>query len=100
MLREAEGSALRGGTGGPLDVQIFVEDVSLERGRQGVAMIRHAVSRQVSPKSSYRFQFATSFEADASCAAYDRSDAYREFVATRWQSEVSELEELECIACP
>lgn len=58
------------------------------------------VSRQVSPKSSYRFQFAMSFEDEASYAAYDSSDAHQEFVATRWQNEVSEFEELDFIAYP
>lgn len=58
------------------------------------------VSRQVSPKSSYRFQFAMNFEDDASYTAYDRSDAHQEFVATRWQSEVSEFEELDFVAYP
>lgn len=56
------------------------------------------VSRQVSPKSSYRFQFAMRFEDQAAYAAYDQSDVHREFVAARWQSEVAEFEELDFVA--
>lgn len=58
------------------------------------------VSRQVSPKSSYRFQFAMSFEDQAAYVAYDQSDAHQEFVATRWQSEVTDFEELDFVAYP
>lgn len=59
-----------------------------------------AVSRQVSPKSTYRFQFAMSFENEAAYAAYDSHPTHQEFVATRWQSEVAEFEELDFIAYP
>ena len=58
------------------------------------------VSRQVSPKSTYRFQFAMSFADAATFAAYDGHPDHQGFVATRWQSEIAEFEELDFIAYP
>ncbi|MDN5599696.1 MAG: Dabb family protein [Brachybacterium sp.] len=58
------------------------------------------VSRQVSPKSDYRFQFAMTFADQATFDAYDAHPTHQEFVATRWQSEVSAFEELDFIAYP
>lgn len=58
------------------------------------------VSRQVSPKSSYRFQFAMSFADQAAYTAYDTHPDHQEFVATRWSTEVSEFEELDFVAYP
>lgn len=58
------------------------------------------VSRQVSPKSSYRFQFAMSFVDQATFTAYDTHPDHQEFVATRWATEVSEFEELDFVAYP
>lgn len=59
-----------------------------------------AVSRQVSPKSTYRFQFAMTFADEATFAAYDAHPDHQQFVATRWQNEVSAFEELDFIAYP
>lgn len=59
-----------------------------------------AVSRQVSPKSDYRFQFAMNFADQATYAAYDAHPEHQQFVATRWSSEVSAFEELDFIAYP
>lgn len=59
-----------------------------------------AVSRQVSPKSTYRFEFAMTFADEATFAAYDAHPDHQQFVATRWQNEVSAFEELDFIAYP
>ena len=58
------------------------------------------VSRQVSPKSGYRFQFAMTFADEATYAAYDAHPDHQQFVATRWTNEVSAFEELDFIAYP
>ncbi|MGO1598971.1 MAG: Dabb family protein [Brachybacterium sp.] len=58
------------------------------------------VSRQVSPKSDYRFQFAMTFADQATFDAYDAHPTHQKFVATRWQNEVSAFEELDFIAYP
>lgn len=71
---------------------------ALLRGIDGVEDF--TVSRQVSPKSDYRFQFAMTFADQATFDAYDAHPTHQEFVATRWQSEVSAFEELDFIAYP
>lgn len=58
------------------------------------------VSRQVSPKSDYRFQFAMTFADEATFAAYDSHPDHQEFVASRWRTEVSAFEELDFVAYP
>lgn len=58
------------------------------------------VSRQVSPKSNFRFQFAMTFANDEAYAAYNNHPDHREFVATRWSTEVAEFEELDFVAYP
>jgi quinol monooxygenase YgiN len=59
-----------------------------------------AVSRQVSPKSRYRFQFAMSFADEQAYAAYNDHPDHQHFVATRWATEVAEFEELDFVAYP
>ncbi len=54
-----------------------------------------AVSRQVSPKSTYRFQFAMTFATAEHYAAYNDHPDHQQFVASRWVSEVAEFEELD-----
>ena len=58
------------------------------------------VSRQVSAKSPFRFQFAMSFADQAAYDAYDAHPDHRGFVAERWQSEVAEFAEQDFVAYP
>lgn len=59
-----------------------------------------SVSRQVSPKSSYRFQFAMTFADPEAYAAYDAHPDHQHFVSTRWASEVAAFEELDLTPYP
>jgi Stress responsive A/B Barrel Domain len=58
------------------------------------------VSRQVSAKSPYRFQFAMTFADQAAYDAYDAHPDHRGFVATRWADEVAEFAELDLTPYP
>ncbi|WP_091413458.1 Dabb family protein [Friedmanniella luteola] len=58
------------------------------------------VSRQVSPKSSHRFQFAMSFADDAAYRAYDQHPDHTAFVARSWASEVADFQELDLVRVP
>lgn len=55
------------------------------------------VSRQVSPKSDHRFQFAMTFDGDAEYAAYNGHPAHRSFVDDRWAVEVATFQELDLV---
>jgi hypothetical protein len=59
-----------------------------------------AVSRQVSSKSPYRFQFAMTFASAEAYAAYDGHPDHQQFVASRWASEVTDFEELDFTPYP
>ncbi|MRG60357.1 Dabb family protein [Agromyces sp. CFH 90414] len=54
-----------------------------------------AASRQVSPKSDYRFQFAMTFADQAAYDAYNAHPDHVAFVEQRWAVEVAEFEELD-----
>ncbi|WP_127792433.1 Dabb family protein [Agromyces sp. LHK192] len=56
------------------------------------------VSRQVSPKSTHRFQFAMSFADQAAYDAYNGHPEHVAFVTTRWMPEVAEFDELDFVA--
>lgn len=58
-------------------------------------VVDFAVSRQVSPKSGYRFQFAMSFADRAAYEGYNAHPAHVAFVEGRWVPEVAEFEELD-----
>jgi hypothetical protein len=58
------------------------------------------VSRQVSSKSTFRFQFGMTFASREAYAAYDAHPEHRAFVASRWASEVAEFEELDFTSYP
>lgn len=51
------------------------------------------VSRQVSTKSPFRFQFAMTFADQAAYDAYDAHPDHRGFVASRWATEVADFAE-------
>ena len=53
------------------------------------------VSRQVSPKSDYQFQFAMTFTDEGAYAAYNEHPDHQRFVTTRWANEVAAFEELD-----
>jgi hypothetical protein len=55
------------------------------------------ISRQVSPKSRHRFQFAMSFADEDAYASYDAHPDHREFVATSWDVEVADFQELDLV---
>jgi hypothetical protein len=59
-----------------------------------------AVSRQVSPKSEHRFQFAMSFLDEAAYSAYNDHPDHQHFVATRWSNEVATFDELDFTPYP
>ncbi|WP_375425052.1 Dabb family protein [uncultured Friedmanniella sp.] len=63
-------------------------------------VVDFTVSRQVSPKSSYRFQFAMTFADPDGYAAYNDHPDHRRFVGTRWAEEVSAFEELDFTSYP
>ncbi|WP_243076428.1 Dabb family protein [Microbacterium sp. SS28] len=52
-----------------------------------------AIRRQVSAKSDADWQFSMSFADEADYRAYDEHPQHREFVATRWQTEVADFQE-------
>ncbi|MCB7136223.1 Dabb family protein [Cellulosimicrobium marinum] len=56
-----------------------------------------SVSRQVSAKSPFAFQFSMVFADDAAFAAYDAHPAHTGFVAQRWVPEVAEFAELDLV---
>lgn len=56
--------------------------------------------RQVSTKNPYIFCFSMEFASDADYQAYNEHPFHREFVAKRWNVEVSEFMEADYIAYP
>lgn len=73
----------------------------LDDGRRILAAIPgvedFVVSRQVSPKSAHRFQFAMAFADQAAYDAYDAHPDHVRFVATRWTVEVAAFDELDLV---
>jgi len=55
------------------------------------------VSRQVSPKSDHRFQFAMTFADEAAYAAYNAHPDHVGFVESRWTTEVAAFDELDLV---
>ncbi|GAB3273828.1 Dabb family protein [Kineococcus gypseus] len=53
------------------------------------------VSRQVSPKSAFRFRFAMRFADEAAYRAYDEHPDHVAFVAQRWATEVRDFQEFD-----
>jgi hypothetical protein len=56
-----------------------------------------AVSRQVSPKSDFAWQFSMAFADQAAYDAYDAHPVHRAFVAERWQTEVDRFQEFDFV---
>lgn len=77
------------------------ESEFLDTGRRTLTAIPgvqdFVVSRQVSTKSDHTFQFAMSFADRAAYDAYDAHPAHREFVRTRWLTEVAAFDELDLV---
>ena len=83
-------------TSGSAEEQAFLsEGPALLRAIPGVEDF--VVSRQVSAKSPYAFQFAMTFADQAAFDAYDAHPDHRGFVATRWAGEVVEFAELDLV---
>ncbi|MDR5698957.1 Dabb family protein [Agromyces aerolatus] len=93
MIRHTVAFALRHEPGSPAEAA-FIED-----GRRALTSIPgvldFTVSRQVSPKSDYRFQFAMTFADASAYEGYNAHPAHVAFVEQRWVSEVREFEELD-----
>lgn len=65
----------------------------------GIAGVQDfTVNRQISPKSSHRFQFSMVFADEAAYSAYDAHPAHRGFVEDRWVPEVASFQELDLTA--
>ncbi len=58
------------------------------------------VSRQVSPKSSHRFQFAMAFVDEDVYRRYNEHPEHVRFVATLWDTEVADFQELDLVPLP
>lgn len=56
-----------------------------------------AVSRQVSPKSDFAWQFSMAFADQGAYDAYDAHPVHRAFVAERWQAEVARFQEFDFV---
>jgi hypothetical protein len=93
VIRHTVAFTLRHEPGSP------AETAFLEDGRRTLTAIPgvrdFAVSRQVSPKSGYRFQFAMSFADASAYDAYTTHPSHVAFVEQRWVPEVAEFEELD-----
>jgi quinol monooxygenase YgiN len=96
MIRHTVAFSLRHDAGSPEEAAFLEEGPKALTAIPGV--IDFAVSRQVSPKSPYRFQFAMSFADQAAYEAYNTHPAHVAFVEQRWVPEVSEFEELDFVA--
>lgn len=93
MIRHTVAFSLRHEPGSPAETAFIDEGRRTLTSIPGV--VEFAVSRQVSPKSSFRFQFAMSFADAAAYEAYNAHPAHVDFVQRRWVPEVSEFEELD-----
>ncbi len=58
------------------------------------------VSRQISPQSNHRFQFAMTFADEDAYRRYNEHPEHARFVATRWVSEVADFQELDLEPLP
>ena len=80
------------------------EAAFLARGREVLTAVPgvedFTVSRQVSPKSSHRFQFAMTFADEEAYRAYDAHPAHRAYVSTSWDNEVADFQELDLVPLP
>ena len=56
-----------------------------------------AIRRQVSPHSSFRFQFSMVFDDTASYGAYNAHPAHVGFVEDRWKPEVTVFQEYDFV---
>lgn len=77
------------------------EAAFLDDGRRTLAAIPGVedfeVSRQVSPKSAHRFQFAMTFADQDAYDAYDAHPEHVRFVEARWKVEVAGFDELDLL---
>ncbi len=95
MIRHTVAFSLRHAPGSDAEHDFLTTGPALLRQIPGVEDF--TVSRQVSPKSTYLFQFAMSFASEEAYAAYNDHPDHRSFVATRWDAEVTEFEELDFV---
>ncbi len=98
MIRHTVAFTLAHASGSDEERDFLTEGPRMLRAIPGVQDF--VVSRQVSAKSDYAFQFAMTFADEAAYAAYDAHPDHREFVATRWAGEVVAFEELDFTPYP
>lgn len=96
MIRHTVSFTLVHAADSPEEQEFLTRAPELLRAIDGVRDF--TVSRQVSPKSSFRFQFAMSFEDQAAFEGYDAHPDHQNFVATRWATEIAEFQELDFVA--
>lgn len=93
MIRHTVSFALRHDAGSSEETEFLDSATATLSAIPGVEHFE--VSRQVSPQSAHTFQFAMTFRDAAAYSAYNGHPDHVEFVATRWQSEVSDFQELD-----
>ncbi len=98
MIRHTVAFTLVHAPGSPEEQEFLTEGPALLASIPGVQDF--VVSRQVSPKSPFRFRFAMTFTDAEAYAAYDQHPDHSHFVATRWASEVAQFEELDLVPYP
>jgi hypothetical protein len=98
MIRHTVAFSLVHPAGSDAESEFLTSGPELLRSIAGVH--EFTVSRQVSPKSEFRFQFSMSFIDAAAYSAYNDHPDHQRFVATRWANEVTVFEELDFTPYP
>lgn len=93
MIRHTVAFSLRHDAGSP-EERAFLDD-GQRRLTAIPGVLDFEVARQVSPKSTYRFQFAMTFADTVAYEAYNAHPDHVAFVEQRWAEEVTEFEELD-----
>lgn len=93
MIRHTVAFTLIHPAGSEQEAEFLSSGPDVLRAIPGVQDFR--VSRQVSPKSDYCFQFAMTFADEGAYAAYNEHPDHQRFVTTRWATEVAAFEELD-----
>jgi hypothetical protein len=93
MIRHTVSFALAHEPGSPEEADFLATARAVLSGVPGVRDL--VVSRQVSPRSPHAFHLSMVFATRADYAAYDAHPAHRAFVASRWEAEVTDFQELD-----
>lgn len=95
MIRHTVAFTLRHDEGSAAERDFLSTGPALLRAIPGVDDF--TVCRQISPKSTYRFQFAMTFADEDAYADYNNHPDHQAFVTSRWATEVGEFEELDFV---